>query len=141
MTFEAAQMGVIKKLVNNGFQLISIFPLNRRRYSIITSPTKKILLTFKREPFHTFGFKFKREYDPQSPETNEEGDTINLDDLNVAIKMGVTEIYSVFANGVVYKISIEDFLEKAERWRCSEGKRVLSLGLDDYEIAFDLKLK
>ena len=132
MSFDAAQMGVIKKLVQNGFPLKNIIPINNNRYSIITSQKKRILLKFTRDTFHTFSSMFYQEG------AEGEGDTINENDLDTAIKLGVTEIYSVFPSGIVYRIGVAEFVAKSFLWRNEEGKKVRSISINEYEKLFSL---
>lgn len=130
---EVAQSKVIKELVSIGFELKDIISLNNYRYSIIRGKTKNILLMFKRDPFFTFGQQFK------DLGKSGEGDTINSQELETAIKLQVKDIISVFADGKVYTIPITEFMEKSIEWQNNEGKFVKSIALKDYKLFCELE--
>ncbi len=130
---ETAQRRVIKELVDYGFEFKDVISINRNRYSIITGKNKNILFMFKRDPFFTFGRKF------QDLGKTGKGDTINCQELDTATKLQVTDIISVFADGKVYTISLREFMEKAIKWTNNEGKEVLSIGLNEYKLLWELE--
>lgn len=132
-SLQVAQERLIKELVNIGFQLKDIISINNGRYSIITSPRKNILIMFKRDPFNTFGKMFK------SLGKEGVGDTINTEDIDKAIKLQVTDIISIFSDGIAYTIPLYEFIEKSIKWEVAEGKEVRSISLNDYKQLFDLK--
>lgn len=130
---EIAQKRLIGELVNCGFQLKDIISINKNRYSILKSKNKNILFTFKRDPFYTFGDRFK-----DFGQEGEVGDSINQEDLDLAIRMQVTDIISVFSDGIAYTIPLFKFLEESFKWEIGEGKQVRSISLNKYKKLFDL---
>ena len=128
-----AQKKVLKELVTCGFELKDIISINKNRYSILIGSKKNILLTFKRDPFKTFGDKFN-----DLGQEGEVGDTINCSDIDTAIKMQVIDIISVFDNGIAYTMPLHEFIEKSFKWNNCEGKEVRSISIREYKILFDL---
>jgi len=126
-TFSAGYRRLIKKLVDNGFEIKEVLPLNDRRYTIVFGKEKNILVIYKRDPFFNFGLMFRKE--GQSGV----GDTINVLDLKIAIQSNVKEIYSIFPNGKAYKIDLLDFLRDSFRWKNHEGKSVRSISIHKYK--------
>ena len=137
-TLEVAQERLIKSLVNSGFQLNNIFSINQGRYSIITGVEnglpKNILLMFKRDFFHNFGLEFRH-----LGKTGI-GETVNCEDLKCALRLGVTDIYTVYPWGVCYSIKLMDFLEKSVRWINKELKEVRSISVHELKREHDLTI-
>jgi len=125
--FEVAQKKVIRELINIGFQLKDIVSINRSRYVILVGISRSILLTFKRDPFFTYGDKFK------NLGKKGYGDTINCEDLDTAMRLQVTHIISVFEDGEAYTLPFGEFMEKSIKWVCAEGKSVRSISLKKYK--------
>lgn len=132
-SLKVAQERLLKELVDCGFELKDIISINKYRYSILTSPNKNILFTFKRDPFFTFGDRFRDLGQEGS------GDTINCEQLEVAMRMQVTDIISVFSDGIAYTIPLVEFMEKSIKWECAEGKKVRSISIKEYKKIFDLR--
>lgn len=128
--FDAAYRRVIDKLISNGFKVRNTALINNERYSIVYGEPNNILITFKKELFHNFGQMFINKY------SNEEGDTINVFDLKISIRANVEEIYLILPEGTVYKIGMQNFLEKSYRWVNREGKEVRSVSINNYEEVF-----
>ncbi|MEK7179946.1 MAG: hypothetical protein AAB706_00560 [Patescibacteria group bacterium] len=133
---EVAQKRLIKKLVDNGFKIKIVFPINERRYTIITgiqdNEEKRIFLMFKKEFFHNFGMEFRH------LGATGQGDTINVEDLKTALRLEVTDIYSVYPNGICYTIPLQDFLMKSIRWTNKEGKEVRSISIHELKRGYNL---
>jgi len=132
-TLEVAKTKLIKKLVDQGFLLKQVFPINNYRYVIIEFQERKIMLMYKREPFKTFGLRF-RAYGKTGA-----GDSINKEDLQLALRYGVTDLYFIYTSGVCYEISIMDFLMNCLKWNNDEGKEIRSIGLNELKRKYDLK--
>ena len=132
-TFEVAQKRLLKKLIDSGFHLQQVFPINQNRYSILIFKEKRILLMFKKEVFFNFGLEFR------SKRESGVGETVNYNELKTALRMGVNEIYSVFPNGICYKININDFLMKCHKRIVKEGKEVRSINIHNFKRFCDLR--
>ncbi len=120
---------LIMRFERKGFKFLNVIPINCHRYIIARFEEKNILITFKKEPFHSFGRLFA-DYGFTGP-----GDTINVTDLKYSSIHNVEEIYSIFADGKVYSISIKDFLTNAVKWTTDESdgrKEVYSMPLNLY---------
>ena len=128
-----AERKLISSLISCGFELIDIISINKNRYSILRGKNKNILLTFKRDPFFTFQEQFK------AMGQKGYGDTINEEDLDISMRMQVTDIISVFSNGIAYTIPFNEFMEKSIKWVIGEGKEVRSISLNSYKKLFDLR--
>lgn len=134
LTIEASKNGLIKKLVDSGLNLREVTPINQGRYFILCFKEKSVLLAFKRDTFHNFGIQFKE------LGYSGVGDTLNKEDIGIALDHGVSEIFTIFPRGIIYKISMKDFLKKSLEWTNKEGKEVLSISIHEYNPAFDLGL-
>ena len=68
------------------------------------------------------------------------GDSINHEDIKIACSSdnNVTKIYTIFANGNVYSISMEDFLSNCIDWNCLEGKQMRSISIHNYKKEFKI---
>ena len=136
-SFEVAQERLIKRLVKTGFRLSNVLPINHNRYSIISGfqegLPKKILLMFKRDFFHNFGIEFRH------LGYTGIGETVNVEDLRLALRMGVTHIYTIYPTGICYSIGIMDFLEKSVRWTNKELKEVRSISVHELKREHDLR--
>lgn len=136
VNLEVAQKRLLRKLVDNGFKIKVVFPINERRYTIITglqdNEEKRIFLMFKKEFFHNFGIELRH------LGARGQGETINVEDLKTALKLGVTDIYSVYPNGICYTISLQDFLTKSIRWTNKEGKEVRSVSIHELKRGYNL---
>jgi len=131
-TQEAATRGILNKLAVNGFIINQVIPLNHSRYMMAKTDRKTILIMYKREPFYNFGRNFRHKG------YKGVGDSVNKKDLQLAIQSKVNEIYTVFPNGYVYSISIQNILEKGEKWTNKEGKEVYSFSIHEYRREFEL---
>ena len=118
LTQEAATRGILNKLAIQGYIINHVIPLNHSRYMIAKTNKKTILIMYKREPFYNFGREFQHEG------YKGVGDSINVKDLKIAIKSKVNEIYTVFPNGYVYSIAINDIPKKGIKWVNKEGTEV-----------------
>lgn len=131
-TFEAAYRGVINKLILDGFSILDVLPINENRYIIVKCKPYNVLIMYKREVFFNFGKMFKDQG------FKGVGDSINVEDLKTAIQREVQDIYSVFPNGHVYKISIQDFLLNSVKWLNKEGKEIRSMSIHLYKRVYEL---
>lgn len=126
LKFQAGELKVRRFLANSGKIIRNVIYLNQNRYEIMIIDGGNIFMIYKNDPFYTFGNRFLGH--------DELGDTINLDDLEIALEHEVKEIYSAFSDGKVYFISMKDFLNKMKRWKNREGKEVASISLNEYKI-------
>ena len=125
---DTAKSKVLKLLAEKyNYTWYSVHPINKERYYLILSNKENILIMFKRETFHNFGFQFK------GFGMKGVGDTINCNELKTAIKNGVKTIYSTFPNEHIYYIDLNEFLEKSIKWINKEGKLVRSISIHDYK--------
>lgn len=133
-TFDAAYMRLTRKLVCNGYEIKNVIPINHRRYSIVvgqvSNKNHNIMILYKRDPFRSFGKMFL--------DKSKVGDSINCEDLKIALRSDVKDIYVVFSEGFVYRIELMNFLEKSIKWENSEGTEVRSLALEDYDEEFEI---
>ncbi len=125
-TFEASYRRFIDKLIGMGFQIKNVMPINNNRYSIVFGTEKTIMFMFKREVFYNFGIMFR------DKGYKGVGDSCNVRDLQKAIQYGVEEIYSCFPSGIVYKIPLNEFLEKSLKWRNKENKEIRSISIHEF---------
>lgn len=131
-TFEAGYRGVLHALVQQGYVLEIVIPVNNCRYVIAKGHPHNLLIMYKREPFYNFGKIFRNKG------FKGVGDSINVSDLKYAIQSDVKEIYTIFPNGYVYKVNMQKFLENSIDWINKEGKEVRSISIHVYERAFEL---
>ncbi len=107
------------------YQWNNIHPLNKNRYCVVTGePTVAILL--KREPFYTFGKKFRDQG------ASGVGDTINTKHLKEFVQWGVEMIYTLFPDGKLYSIPLQEFLLNSYSWVQKEGTSVRSISIHEY---------
>ncbi len=133
LTSEAAFKQILKRLRKRGFELGYVYHTNSCRYMIVRCVNRKnLLLMYKREPFYNFGYDFKKLGECGV------GDTINREDLRKAIMKDVGYIYTVFPNGYVYSITMQEFLERSYSWKNKEGKDVRSISIHAYKREFEL---
>ncbi len=130
--FEAAHRRFINKIIEEGFKIVDLAWINKNRYCIIFGVEKNLLVTFKRELFHSFGTMFINKNSP------EEGDTINYEELKVALHHNIEEIYTILPNGNTYMIKAQDFLMKCEHWTNRARKEVRSAPIKEYEMVFKI---
>ena len=133
-SLEVAQRRLIKRMIDDGFDLQLVFPINNFRYSIIRFKEKTIFMMFKKEVFKNFGKKFRYLGYVGC------GETINVLDLQMALKFKTDEIYSIFPNGIAYMITFADFMEKSVSWTNKEGKNVRSVSIHELKRTYDLRL-
>ena len=113
---------VLNKL---GLYPLSVIPINKERYIIVelyNKPTIAIML--KRNPLYTF-----------SRISGEKGigDSVNCSDISKMIQNKVESLYTLFPDGKIYTISIDDLLEKSHRWLNKEGKYIRSFSIHHYK--------
>jgi len=118
---------VLKTLKNNiNYKWDHINYINRNRYAIVKgSPNIAILL--KRNTFMNFGAKF-REFGESGV-----GDTINSEYLKEFIRKEVDMIYTIFPDGKIYMIKLNDFLVKSYQWIQKEGTEVRSTSIHNFK--------
>lgn len=135
-SLEVAQRRLVKRMMDEeGLTLKIIFPINNFRYSIIKFKEKTIMLMYKREPFYNFGTQFR------SLGHKGVGESVNVSDLQMALKFKVSEIYSIFPSGIAYMITFADFMKKSVSWRNKEFKDVRSVSIHELKRAYDLRLE
>lgn len=120
-SFEGAKILVLNQLKKKGFVWDHVSYINQGRYALVYGNKGNILIAYKREPFYKYG--------------NGVGDSFNSEDITIAIKEGVTKIYTVFRNSPnrIYTIDMEDFLKGSQRREIKEGKFVRSFSIHLYE--------
>ena len=102
-----------------------MFNLNQSRYAVIQgNPNVAILL--KREVFYNFGKKF-RDQGMQGV-----GDSINTKHLKEFASKNVKMIYTLFPDGKLYYISLQEFLMYSYDWVQKEGTPVKSISIHKY---------
>ncbi len=115
---------ILKKDFDYEWQNINY--INQNRYAIIQGkPNAAILL--KREVFHNFGKKF-RDKGMQGV-----GDSINIKHLQVFANKNVKMIYTLFPDGKLYYISLQEFLMCSYPWVQKEGTPVRSISIHSYK--------
>ena len=136
-SLEVAQKRLLKRIIDNGFKLKTNFLINQKRYALITGiqneEPKKILLVYKRDLFHNFGLELRH------LGATGMGETLNCDDLKLALQIGVTDVYFTYPNGSCYTMPLMEFLEKSFKWTNKEGKRVRSISIHKLKRLYDLK--
>ena len=130
-TAEAAYRKVISHLLNHHFEIINIEPINENRYFIVKARPFNVLITYKRDFFMSFGKMFKSEGESGI------GDTLNSDDLKIAVQENVQMIYAVFPDGKIYSITRDNFLSNSHVWTNKEGKRVRSISIHKYSQEYE----
>lgn len=131
-TFDASFKRFINKLIQDGFRVKNVMPINDNRYCIVFGEEKTIMFMYKKQVFFNFGLMFR------SKGYTGVGDSINLEDIKKALIHEVVEVYTCFPNGIVYKIKLVDFLMKCVSWINKEGKEVRSISIHEYQKAFQI---
>jgi len=131
-TIEAGYKRLIDKLIENGFKFNNVFSTNKNRYRILFGKPYNILIMFKKEPFYNFGLIFRKEGQKGV------GETVNLKDLKKAYEYKVEYIYTMFPNGIVYRIKLIDFLNKSFKRVVKEGVEVRSISIHEFERVFEV---
>ena len=130
--FEVAHRRLIDRLIKEGFKVVDMAWINKNRYCIIFGVEKNILIKFTRDLFNTFGKMFI------SKDSLERGDTVNYEELKMALHHNIEEIYTILPSGNTYMIKAQDFLMKCKSWTNSLGKEVRSAPIKEYEMVFKL---
>ncbi len=131
-TFDAGFRRFIDKLIQIGFKVKNVMPINNNRYCIVFGEEKNIMFLFKKEVFFNFGKMFRDQG------FKGVGDTINSKDVQKAHHYNVKEFYICFPNAVVYQITFEDFMAQSVSWVNKEGKSVRSVSIHSYKRAFEI---
>lgn len=100
----------------------NIHYINERRYALVTGEPN-IAILFKRDLFQSFGRLLKKEGAVGV------GESINCKHLSEFMQNKVISIYTIFPNGRIYTIKIEDFLKQSIKWRQKEGTDVRSISI------------
>ena len=129
---EAGYKRLIDKLIANGFRFKNVFETNHKRYKILLGKPYNILVMFKKEPFYNFGKMFR------SQGCKGVGETVNVEDLKKAYREKVQYIYTMFPNGIAYRMRLLDFLKESVKWKNKEGKEVRSISIHSFERAFEI---
>jgi len=123
---ESAVNETLRELKSIGYKWVSVDYINKGRYAIVNGyPNIAILL--KTEPFYNFGLKFKKMGESGV------GDSINCKALKTFIALDVRWIYTKFRDGKLYRINIDDVLNRSHRWKQKEGTEVRSFSIHHYE--------
>lgn len=131
-TIEVVYHRLLGKLNQQGFNLQRVKPINQGRYFIAFGENECVLVTYKRDTFHNFGKQFEK------LGYKGVGDSLNVEDLKECLRYNVNKIYTVFPNGIVYKINLIDFLNKSLVWTNKEGKLVRSISIHEYKKDLEL---
>ena len=92
--------------------------LNEGRYKLIVIKNETCLLKYTRQHFLTF-------------KDNAHGESLNVDDLNIAIEKGIKRVFIVYTDGKIYTISPKTILTQAEvRKTEAEGKDTYSFNMN-----------
>ena len=110
-----------------GYKWKHIHPTNKGRYAIVTGEPN-IAIHFKRDTFHNFGYKFRKQGQ------HGVGDSINCEHLKEFIQEGVKTIYTMFPTGDFYSIDIQEFLQNSFKWMQKEGTEVRSISIHKYRV-------
>ena len=109
-TINASNLKVINFLENNKIKVLNTEEANYGRYLILNTlnlsnqQREKYLLVFKRDYFRAFGRIF------QIFGESGMGETINQEDLQNAVRLGVRNLLFTYPTGFIYEISVSDFL-------------------------------
>jgi len=123
-TINEATEAVGKLLKEEYSYPLAVTSLNQGRYKIMHYKNEKILVVFKREPFHSFN----KQFDTDSGW----GESINKIDFDKAVEKGVRRIFFCYNDGKIYVIHYQTILKNAQvRTTDNEGKETYS---------FDIKL-
>jgi len=110
--------------MNNGLKVKETVGFNQQRYHISKTEEGKIMIMFKRDFFNSFGKIFAHLGESGV------GETINLEDLKLAVQHEVKNIYFIYKNAHIYKISIEDFMINSHKRKVDfEDKEVRSVSI------------
>ena len=132
---EVAQRRLIKRMIDEGLNLKVVFPINNFRYAIVKFKEKTIMLMYKREYFKSFGLQFRNKGQSGI------GESINCEDLDMAMRFEVKEIYTVNPSGIAYVIPLSEFLKDGLYWVNKENKEILSISIHKFKRVFDLRLE
>ena len=132
LTIEAAYRGVIKGMMKRGYQILDVLPINEGRYVIVKALPENVMILFKRDFFNSFGKMFESEGERGV------GESVNREDIKLAVRKGVVRLFTIYSNGVVYTIEVNDFLSHAHPWKNKEGKEVYSASIHYLTRAFEL---
>lgn len=127
MSIEAGYRRLLISLEKEGYKINSVMPINMSRYIIIkgslNGEAHNILISYKREFFFNFGIMFREQgYKGM-------GDSYNVEDLKIAVRNEVKELFSIFPNGKAYSILLSDFLNNSVKWQNKEGKEIRSVSI------------
>ena len=131
-SLEVGYRRLLRKLEKDGYRLLSILPVNNRRYMIVKAEPENFMIMYKREVFYNFGIQFRNKG------YHGVGDTINCTNLQTAIKNKVNRIFTIYPNGIVYTISMEELLINSISWINKESKEVRSFSIHHYERRYEL---
>jgi len=119
-------------MINAGYQVLDILPINEGRYIIVKTVQENVMIVFKRDFFNSFGKMFR-----ELGETGI-GESINREDIKYALHKGVKRIFSVFPDGSVYTIGVDEFLINSHLWKNKQSREVYSISISHYERIFTL---
>lgn len=130
LNIDAAFRRLMRKLTSQGFKIKDIMPINSNRYIIIKGVEKNIMIMYKRAVFFNFAAQFR------SKGQKGVGETINRESIKSCVRNDVEEIYVTYPNGIAYKITLQEFLDKSFRWVNKEGREVYSTSIHNFKRAF-----
>lgn len=123
---DAGYRKVVDLLIEKGIKVIECVPFNEGRYYFIrTDEASNYLICYKREFYLSFGKEF------QSEGASGLGESINLNDLKMAVAHGVNNLIFVYPTGAIYSISVENFLLKSFKRTNKEGKETRSISIQE----------
>jgi len=123
---ESAVRLTLQYLRSTGYTWSNISYINKKRYAIVYGkPNIAILL--KTEPFFNFGWKFREQGQKGV------GDSINCKHFRIFEEENVHGIYTMFRDGKLYYIPLEDFKDNSFKWMQKEGTEVYSISIHRYQ--------
>ena len=122
-TANAGYSHFLKHLVKQGHRPESMIPINNSRYFILQTDKGKFLVMFKRDFFHNFG-RYFREQGARGL-----GETVNIQDLKIAVRKEVETLIFIYPNKAVYSIPLQDFLTNSFKRTNKENKETRSISI------------
>lgn len=124
------------RLYEAGYNYKSVVPINDRRYEIVKGEYKgnkniNFLLIYKTEWFLKYGELFKKK--------NGIGESINLEDVKIALSREVSHILRITPQKHIYVIPLKRFIMHADKWTCKEGKQIMSISAHEFRNINDFK--
>ena len=122
LNIEAAYRKVIDLLMSRGAYIKNIIPINLHRYIIAQTTIGNFLIMYKRDVFHNF-------YNLHEGISKTVGESVNNEDIKLAIQKEVIKIFTTYPNGHIYSIDMQNFLINSIKWTTMEGKEIRSCSI------------